>query len=354
MSSETSDDDSHVGNVVALRNISTDFHAGKLYCIIGPVGCGKSALIQAIAGELPPVNESIMRSYDTIAYASQDAWIMNGSIKENIILGRSYNPDWYNKVISSCGLSVDFEQFIDGDETIVGDRGVQCSGGQKARINLARALYRDADVILLDDPLSAVDSKVGRLIFFSAIQDLCIKRGKCVILATHQHQFIGDSTCIFMMNGEVKCIGSFSQCMEKSNGKLLEITQTKDRTKDVEANKDNADGDNDEKEDRAQSLQNSSVTAPSKAKGPDNDQKEMNTTGELKWGVWLEYMRALGGIWMLLAITILFISAQVSVLVSIAVLGQWSEMSPIDQVRIEKEELYASIHVILFFLIMKF
>eukprot|EP00957_Ditylum_brightwellii_P123813 9437988-Ditylum_brightwellii.AAC.1 len=104
-----------------------------------------------------------------------------------------FQSEWYNRVLAACGLDVDILNFSNGDKTIVGDRGIQCSGGQRARIGLARALYRDSDVLLLDDPLSAVDSKVGRLIYYSAILGLGVERGKCVILATHQHQFIGDT-----------------------------------------------------------------------------------------------------------------------------------------------------------------
>ncbi|MFN9956460.1 MAG: ATP-binding cassette domain-containing protein, partial [bacterium] len=112
----------------------------------------------------------------------------------------------------ACCLLQDFTQFQNGDQTIVGDRGVQCSGGQRARIGLARALYRDADVVLLDDPLSAVDAKVGRVLFFSAIQGLCVQRGKCVVLATHQHQFLGSSRCVYMSRGEIAYVGSYSDC----------------------------------------------------------------------------------------------------------------------------------------------
>jgi len=101
-------------------------------------------------------------------------------------MGLPFDPKFYDDVVQACGLVQDFAQFVDGDETVVGDRGVQCSGGQRARIGLSRALYRDADVLLLDDPLSAVDSKVGRLIFYSAVQDLAVKRGKCVVLGKEE------------------------------------------------------------------------------------------------------------------------------------------------------------------------
>ena len=171
------------GRTVALSKVNLSLKKnGDLLFIVGAVGSGKSALLYALAGELAPSNGTVNRSYKSLAYASQSPWIMNGTIQSNILMGRKLDERFYAEVVQACGLGQDFTQFVDGDETIVGDRGVQCSGGQKARIGLARALYRDAEVLLLDDPLSAVDSRVGRLIYYSAIQDLSYKRGKCVVL----------------------------------------------------------------------------------------------------------------------------------------------------------------------------
>ena len=215
-----------LGLLVALQNIDLEFDMGTLTCVIGAVGSGKSALIAMLAGELPISNGSLRcRNGVSVAYAPQDPWIMDGTIKENILLGLEYNADLYKTVIDSCGLNVDLGQLRDGENTIVGDRGVQLSGGQRARIALARAFYRDADVILLDDPLSAVDSRVGRLLFYSAIMELGVNRGKCVILVTHQHQFIAQSRCVMMAGGRVACVGSYQDCIDASGGKLTFATQ---------------------------------------------------------------------------------------------------------------------------------
>ncbi len=101
----------------------------------------------------------------TIGYASQEPWIFSATVRDNITFGLPYRPDWYDKVIESCGLDKDMDILPDGDLTLIGERGVTLSGGQKARLNLARAVYRDADIYLLDDPLSAVDTVVSRHIF---------------------------------------------------------------------------------------------------------------------------------------------------------------------------------------------
>jgi ABC-type multidrug transport system fused ATPase/permease subunit len=149
------------GLMVALDKINLEFELGQLTCIIGGVGSGKSALIQMLAGELPPSSGTISRNpSSTIAYAPQDPWIMDGTVRENILLGRPLDSDFYDSIVNACGLNVDFAQLRDGEDTIVGDRGVQLSGGQRARIALARAFYRDADILLLDDPLSA-----GKLLY---------------------------------------------------------------------------------------------------------------------------------------------------------------------------------------------
>ena len=135
-----SDDEANVPNgVLALDNISIDLRMNELTCVIGPVGSGKSAFLYALAGELVAHQGTIQRNKLSLAFATQDPWIMNGSVKENILLGRPFDGDFYNDIIRSCGLDIDFEQFVDGDETIVGDRGVQCSGGQVSHIIISQS-----------------------------------------------------------------------------------------------------------------------------------------------------------------------------------------------------------------------
>ena len=123
-----------------------------------------------------------------IAYASQEAWVFSGTVRQNILCGLGYDVKRYKEVVRACALEKDLSLLPDGDQTTVGDRGVSLSGGQKARLNLARALYIDADIYLLDDPLSAVDAQVGRHLFDRAITGyLC---DKIRILVTHQLQYL--------------------------------------------------------------------------------------------------------------------------------------------------------------------
>lgn len=138
-----------------LDNVNLEIEKGKLYVVIGMVGSGKSSFLSAILGEISSVKGQV-KVNGALSYASQDAWVFGSTVRQNILFGQPYDRQRYQKVVKACALLKDFKQFSQGDQTIVGERGTSLSGGQKARINLARALYRQADIYLLDDPLSAV------------------------------------------------------------------------------------------------------------------------------------------------------------------------------------------------------
>ena len=143
----------------------------------------------------------------------QSAWVFSGTIRENVLFGEPYNEEWYTKVLETCALLEDINRFPSGDCTFVGEHGVVLSGGQLARVNLARAVYADANVYLLDDPLSAVDIKVGEHIFEQCICTLL--RNKIRVLVTHEkkHMVAADQV-IVLDNGSVKEKGSFSELSE--------------------------------------------------------------------------------------------------------------------------------------------
>ncbi|EPY75990.1 multidrug resistance-associated protein 4 isoform 2, partial [Camelus ferus] len=156
----------------------------------------KSSLLSAVLGELPP-SQGLVSVHGRIAYVSQQPWVFSGTVRSNILFGKKYEKERYEKVIKACALKKDLQLLEDGDLTVIGDRGTTLSGGQKARVNLARAVYQDADIYLLDDPLSAVDAEVSRHLF-----ELCICQalhGKITILVTHQLQYLKAASQILIL-----------------------------------------------------------------------------------------------------------------------------------------------------------
>lgn len=198
----------------SLENINLTVIPGRLVGVIGPVGAGKSSLLQAILRELP-LSEGKITVNGVVSYASQEPWLFAGSVQQNILFGSAMDDERYKNVIQVCALKTDLAQFPYGDKTVVGERGVSLSGGQRARINLARAVYKQADIYLLDDPLSAVDAHVGRHLFRKCIKGYL--RDKTCILITHQIQYLSSvDQIILMQKGNVLTEGSYQE-LQKSN-----------------------------------------------------------------------------------------------------------------------------------------
>uniref|UniRef100_A0A8C3ILT1 Multidrug resistance-associated protein 4 n=1 Tax=Chrysemys picta bellii TaxID=8478 RepID=A0A8C3ILT1_CHRPI len=173
--------------IPTLQQLSFTVRPGELLAVIGPVGAGKSSLLSAVLGELPK-DKGLMDVRGRIAYVSQQPWVFPGTVRSNILFGREYEKEKYEKVLKVCALKKDMNLLEDGDLTVIGDRGATLSGGQKARVNLARAVYQDADIYLLDDPLSAVDAEVSRHLFEKCIYQALHQ--KVSILVTHQLQYL--------------------------------------------------------------------------------------------------------------------------------------------------------------------
>uniref|UniRef100_A0A8C7TRR2 Multidrug resistance-associated protein 4 n=1 Tax=Oncorhynchus mykiss TaxID=8022 RepID=A0A8C7TRR2_ONCMY len=193
----------------SLQNLSLTVKSEQLVAVIGPVGSGKSSLLSAILGELPH-DKGVLRVKGQLTYASQQPWVFPGTIRSNILFGKELHPQKYEKVLRACALKRDMELLPDGDLTVIGDRGATLSGGQKARVNLARAVYQDADIYLLDDPLSAVDAEVGRHLFEQCICG--ILKNKPRILVTHQLQYLQAANQILVLKeGHVVARGTYSE-----------------------------------------------------------------------------------------------------------------------------------------------
>ncbi|XP_033843200.1 ATP-binding cassette sub-family C member 4-like isoform X1 [Periophthalmus magnuspinnatus] len=192
-----------------LNNVTFTVKSGQLLVVIGPVGAGKSSLLSAILGELSQ-NSGLIKVRGDLSYTSQLPWILPGTIRSNILFGKEFDSQKYNRIVRACALKRDMDLMQDGDLTVVGDRGTNLSGGQKARVSLARAVYQDADIYLLDDPLSAVDAEVGRYLFEECICGLLKKKPR--ILVTHQLQYLKAADQIVVLKeGHMVANGTFSE-----------------------------------------------------------------------------------------------------------------------------------------------
>ena len=196
-----------------LQDIEFSITAQSLTVITGPVGSGKSTLLSAIAGEISDVSGTVTFP-GTLVYVTQTAWIFSGTIRENILFGQPYDEAKYTRVIEACALKEDIQRFPESDQTVVGERGEVLSGGQKARVSLARVVYVDADLYLLDDPLSAVDFKVGQHIFKTCINGLMVDKMR--VLTSHKEQHMKEADQVIVLyKGRVLEKGSFTELQEK-------------------------------------------------------------------------------------------------------------------------------------------
>jgi ABC-type multidrug transport system fused ATPase/permease subunit len=166
------------------------------YGIAGRIGCGKSGILSAILHDLPYYSGTILTG-GSIAYVEQEPVILSGTVRENILFDRPWDEHQYQLAVDRASLHQDLAEFPKGDATMVGEKGITLSGGQKARVALARALYVTSDICLLDDPLSAVDSKVAQELFQRCI--LPLSREQTVLLVTHQTHFLAECQQIFLM-----------------------------------------------------------------------------------------------------------------------------------------------------------
>jgi ABC-type multidrug transport system fused ATPase/permease subunit len=268
-----------------LRNINLTALQGQLVVIIGHVGSGKSSILSALLGEMRTVDGSYS-IHGSCAYAAQQPWIMHDTVKNNITMGLDYDSAKYQSVVESCALVRDLEILPGGSSCEIGEKGVSLSGGQKARVALARAVYRDADVYLLDDIFAAVDVHVARHIFDEAV--LKTLAGKTRILVTHHYFTLPKADfVIYMKNGEVSAAGTFQQLQTQGISLLELMTDEKGK----------APSDGEDPEVSADlSPASPSLETKSAAKLDDNekDGKSVNDeereTGQLKGSVMRDYI----------------------------------------------------------------
>ncbi|XP_076168369.1 ATP-binding cassette sub-family C member 4 [Ptiloglossa arizonensis] len=298
-----------------LDCVNLEIEKGKMYAVIGMVGMGKSSFLSAILGEID-VTEGHVKVNGTLSYAGQEAWVFGSTVRQNILFGQPYERHRYQRVVKACSLLRDFQQFPQGDQTVVGERGSSLSGGQKARINLARSLYRQADIYLLDDPLSAVDTHVSKHLFEECMQRYLA--GKTRILVTHQLQYAKNVDSIILIeHGKVTLFSSYSDLLNQRPEYcqlLAEETETKDdssleknvmrrqfsssstRSRTPEAS---SGGTDDEEEDEDSEKQ--------------NDGLEGTSRGTVKGPIFIKYFRTGANLCLVLTVLLMFICTQITV-----------------------------------------
>ncbi|XP_071994663.1 multidrug resistance-associated protein 1-like [Engystomops pustulosus] len=286
-----------------LKDIHIKIPEGSLVAVVGQVGSGKSSLLSAILGEMNKLEGTIQRK-GSVAYVSQQAWIQNALFQENVLFGQSMNKTFYERVLEACALQPDLELLPHGDQTEIGERGVNLSGGQKQRVSLARAVYSDADIYLLDDPLSAVDVHVGKHLFDKVIGHSGLLRNKTRILVTHSLTVLPLVDFIVVMeDGRIGQMGTYGELVSKRQDFADVVTSPGDKKESFD--------------DTASTLKNTGIVRSPKRRpedpkvqierktydsGAPRINKEKVATGNMKMLVVKKYLQAFGWSWVYLTI----------------------------------------------------
>ncbi|KAM3864489.1 multidrug resistance-associated protein 1 [Diretmus argenteus] len=208
-----------------LKRLNVCIPEGSLVAVVGHVGSGKSSLLSALLGEMEKL-EGTVAVKGSVAYVPQQAWIQNATLKDNIVFGQERKERWYQRVVEACALLPDLEILPAGDNTEIGEKGVNLSGGQKQRVSLARAVYCNCAVYLLDDPLSAVDAHVGKHIFDKVIGPQGLIKDRTRVLVTHGLSYLPQADLILVMvEGEITEMGSYLELMARE-GAFAEFLHT--------------------------------------------------------------------------------------------------------------------------------
>ncbi|KAH9522434.1 Mrp-4p [Dermatophagoides farinae] len=271
-----------------LREIQMKIKPKSFVAIVGAVGSGKSSLLQAILGNMELTNGTInIVKSKRIAYTSQEPWIQNNTVRDNILFNQPFNEQMYWNVIEACSLKHDLQVLPDGDQTEIGEKGINLSGGQKQRVSLARACYNDADIYLLDDPLSAVDSHVGKHIYEHVISSTTgLLRNKTRILVTNNLWLLPETDHIYVLrDGHIIESGSYQELMKNDNyfSNLIQQFSNNNANGDDDADYGQtiSDVDKKQKKTRYYSLNDQNVNIDN----GDRKKSTMTTTISITWGI---------------------------------------------------------------------
>ncbi|ETN15412.1 hypothetical protein PPTG_21936 [Phytophthora nicotianae INRA-310] len=312
---------------LTLSNITFTLQPGTLTVIVGPVGSGKSSLINAVLGEMHQI-KGIRVVQGDAAYASQQAWIQNQTVRDNILFGEQYDAQHYHRVVKACQLLPDFEMLEQGDQTEIGERGINLSGGQKARVGVARAMYRarNFDFVVLDDPLSALDVHVANAVFSDGLMGIAQGSTRLLVLNSHYHLLQYADRILVMSDGQIVGDGTLQQLEDD-----FTFLATSPRTKNID--------DSEERDEKITQQQGKIQESAVELSGKPGESKEKTPrklivdedrrVGSVRMKTYVNYLAASEWNGYILAATIfiLFTIAQVALFFCDWFLSQWSKGS---------------------------
>ncbi|KAG7392330.1 hypothetical protein PHYBOEH_006433 [Phytophthora boehmeriae] len=313
-----------------LIDINLTLEPGTLTVVVGPVGSGKSSLVNAILGEMQQVRGTHVVRGD-VAYASQQAWIQNQTVRDNILFGEPYDAKHYQSVITACQLIPDFEMLEHGDQTEIGERGINLSGGQKARVSVARAMYRarNFDFVVLDDPLSALDVHVANAVFSDGLRGIAGEKTRLLVLNSHYHLLQYADRVLVMSEGRIIGDGT----LDDLRGEFSFLSTSPRVIKSDDTSED-------EIVDGSQSENDKKQVSVMDAPGGDDDEKKHQTSkkliveedrrvGSVRMKTYVNYLAASewNGYMLAATILVLFTVAQVALFFCDWFLSQWSKGS---------------------------
>jgi len=308
------------GPVPILRNINMSVKSGELCAVVGRVASGKSTLCSAVLNETFLEKGNITLK-GNVAYAAQTPWILNASVRENILFGLPFEEEKYKRVVESCQLEHDLRILTDGDETEIGERGINLSGGQKARISVARAAYSSlcgANMIILDDPLSALDPEVAKRLFLECIVQLM--EGKTRLIITNQIHFLSycDSV-VALRRGEVIEQGKYSDLIADKSSEINRLLTKSSTGRGSRSNQDAS-----SKATSSGNEKGSTSTGKETTQTKSLVTKEERNVGAVSLSVYLSYMRAGGGYVMFAAVYFGFILSAANTLAVTSWISFWT------------------------------
>eukprot|EP00475_Leptophrys_vorax_P018991 TRINITY_DN25961_c0_g2_i3.p1 TRINITY_DN25961_c0_g2~~TRINITY_DN25961_c0_g2_i3.p1 ORF type:complete len:1046 (+),score=330.85 TRINITY_DN25961_c0_g2_i3:240-3140(+) len=326
----------------ALKDVNLQCLKEELTVVVGQVGASKTSLLMSLLGEMTRLKGNV-KVPKVIAYASQKPWIFAGTVKENIVFHREFDLERYKRVIETCELSQDIQNLPELDETVIGERGVNLSGGQKARVSLARACYGVADLYLLDDPLSAVDAVVGSRIINNCIGSRpgTLLSGTTRILVTHQTQFLDHAAQVVCLDkGSVVFKGPPRELMQKVDSLPPGFSEI--LSAEVGELKEDVAPEQVAQKKAFIALENVNFMS-SKNIGEGIIEKEDRLEGAVGFGMYKNLLKAINSPFFIIVFLVIAISCQLSVVGSDYFLSRWSNESPADQPDSYNYIIYASL-----------